>query len=345
MMKNTICLNPKYSTTRRLVNEEDDTIRNFLPKNPNRKSEGGLRTQGYFKRSYTKKPLISIVTVVYNGEKFLEEAIESVINQEYDNIEYIVIDGASSDKSIEIIKKYEDQIDYWVSEPDEGQSDAFIKAFKLTSGDFVTWLNADDILLPCAINNLVKEINKDPAIRWYMGNTVHIDTENKIIKCRMGESSNRLLPKLGILNTYGPSTFFHKDLLSSVKGIDRNIHLRMDTDLWLQFYAIGARYKRLKNYTWAFRHHEDSKTMGNKQNKRGDVVDRGYKQYHKEVQYMCQKHKHCKNKFVRIIGIAILSLLRITSFNYIKGIVHTTVYKNKKYTELIKSTQCKEGTV
>ena len=102
-----------YSTTQLLTKEipvlkdsTEDKLETvlFLLENKSRKAEGGLRTKGYFKKSYPDKPLISIVTVVYNGEKFLEEAIESVLNQNYDNIEYIIIDGGSTDKTIDIIK-------------------------------------------------------------------------------------------------------------------------------------------------------------------------------------------------------------------------------------------------
>jgi len=117
----------------------------FLPEGKGWKGKGGLRDQGYFKNSYKNKPLISIVTVIFNGKKFLEETILSVINQSYDNVEYIVIDGGSTDGSINIIKKYEDKIDYWVSEQDRGIFHAMNKGALLSSGDFVYYLNAGDM--------------------------------------------------------------------------------------------------------------------------------------------------------------------------------------------------------
>ena len=90
------------------------------------------------------KPLISIITVVYNGEKYLEETIQSVINQTYDNVEYIIIDGRSTDGTLEIIKKYEDRIDYWVSEKDKGIYDAMNKGIELSTGDWINFMNAGD---------------------------------------------------------------------------------------------------------------------------------------------------------------------------------------------------------
>ncbi|MDJ0561528.1 MAG: glycosyltransferase, partial [Microcystis sp. M53599_WE4] len=119
-----INLNHNFSTTRKLTS---DPLQYpiLYPPNLERKGEGGLRSQGYFKQSYDEAsglsdnlplPLVTIITVVFNGEKHLEQTIQSVINQTYDNVEYIVIDGGSTDGTVDIIRKYENQIDYWVSE-------------------------------------------------------------------------------------------------------------------------------------------------------------------------------------------------------------------------------------
>ena len=99
-------------------------------------AEGGLRTKGNLKKSNNINPLVSIVTVVLNGEKYLESTIQSIVGQSYENMEYIIVDGGSSDKTINIIKKYENKIDYWVSEQDKGISDAFNKGVKYAKGDY-----------------------------------------------------------------------------------------------------------------------------------------------------------------------------------------------------------------
>jgi len=113
----------------------------------NGRLEGGLRIRGLFNRESTPdRPLVSIITVCRNSEKYLEQTIQSIINQTYDNIEYIIIDGASTDGTLDIICKYNDYIAYWVSEPDKGIYDAMNKGSKIASGDYALYLNSDDYL-------------------------------------------------------------------------------------------------------------------------------------------------------------------------------------------------------
>jgi len=160
--------NASYSTTRMLIQEMPVLVNNydnafetvlFLPGNKNSKAEGGLRTKGYFKKSYEHKPLISIVTVVYNGEKYLEQTIQSVINQSYDNVEYIVIDGGSTDGTLDIVKKYVHAIDYWVSEPDKGIYDAMNKGISIFSGDWINFMNAGDTFLSeNTVENIIGQV-------------------------------------------------------------------------------------------------------------------------------------------------------------------------------------------
>lgn len=140
-------MSTEYSTTRKLTREKPKNIYS-LPLCNSRISEGGLRTKGLYKQSSENCPLITVITVVFNGEQHLEETILSVINQNYDNVEYIIIDGGSADGTVELIKKYEDQIDYWVSEEDKGIYDAMNKGWALANNDSrVLYLGAGDKVL------------------------------------------------------------------------------------------------------------------------------------------------------------------------------------------------------
>ena len=143
-------------------------FRKFLDKNSNRIFEGGKR----FNKEYIKTnndPLISIITVVKNKSKYIQETINSIKNQKYKNIEYIIVDGVSEDGSIEIIKKNIDSIDYFVCEPDLGNYDAINKGISLSTGELIGIVNADDILLPDATLILLEYYKKYPKIDFFFG--------------------------------------------------------------------------------------------------------------------------------------------------------------------------------
>ena len=151
------------------ISNEKIIFRDFLEANNSKKFEGGLRFKKNFKSSKPNCPVVTIITVVKNNEKYIEETIKSVLNQKYKNIEYIIVDGNSSDGTVEIIKKYENSIDYIVSENDLGLYDAFNKGISISKGDLIGMVNSDDILLPDAIEILVKYYNKYPNIDFFFG--------------------------------------------------------------------------------------------------------------------------------------------------------------------------------
>jgi glycosyltransferase involved in cell wall biosynthesis len=128
---------------------------------------GGLRNKGILKKSKANKPLITVITVVYNGQKTVRQTIESVLNQTYDNIEYIIIDGGSTDNTLNIIGEYEDRIDFWVSEPDNGIYFAMNKAIKLSNGDYIGLLNSDDWYELDACEIIAERINATNVDVYY----------------------------------------------------------------------------------------------------------------------------------------------------------------------------------
>ena len=131
--------------------------------------DGGNRKKKIFKQEKLDKPLISIITAVYNSEKHLEECLISLHKQSYQNFEHILVDGGSSDNSLNIIKKYEDKIDYWSSKKDKGIYDAFNFGMQLSKGSYLGFLNSDDVLLPNALETLVKYIKNNPKKDFIFG--------------------------------------------------------------------------------------------------------------------------------------------------------------------------------
>ena len=144
-------------------------FKKFLDKNPNRKFEDGKRLKNSENISTISNPKISIITVIKNKSNFIEETILSVKNQKYKNIEHIIIDGGSTDGSLEIIKKYIEDIDYFVSEPDKGNYDAINKGLSVCTGDLIGIVNADDILLPDATSILVNYYNQYQDVDFFFG--------------------------------------------------------------------------------------------------------------------------------------------------------------------------------
>lgn len=143
-----LCLNKKYSTIRSILKKD--------PEENNYSNSGGLRKNGYFKSNTSGNPVITVITVVFNGEKELENTILSVLEQSYNNIEYIIIDGASTDATLEIINKYSNLIDLWISEPDKGIYDAMNKACALASGKGLIFLNSGDSFVGDIFNEKTK---------------------------------------------------------------------------------------------------------------------------------------------------------------------------------------------
>lgn len=231
-------------------------------------------------------PLLSIVIVNYNYGRFLEDAINSVLLQRMGKeIELIVCDAMSTDNSIDIIKKYarglppgvhrskydianslEDdstQITWWCSEKDKGQSDAFNKGFSHASGRFLTWLNADDVLLPGAVLALKNASEKHPNVDWFGGGAIYFDGETGL-GFRKSVLPNTLIQRLLKVPSWcrvdAPSTFFDRRLFEQSRKLDISLGYVMDIDLWLQFCEMGKALCHINQYMWGFRLHQESKT-------------------------------------------------------------------------------------
>lgn len=205
---------------------------------------------------------ISIVMPSFNQARFVQAALNSIFDQSYTNWEILFIDGGSTDGTMEIVERYRDRLAYCVSEADNGQSDALRKGFYRASGDVLTWLNTDDLLLPGALNEVEQAFRARADRSWVFGNVIWIDADDKILKCWRGEGYTPGWPRLGLLAAGGPSAFFLRELYERVGGINLNLHYQMDTELWWRFAMAGEHFFRIQGYTWALRLHEDAKVSG-----------------------------------------------------------------------------------
>ncbi len=181
-----------------------------------------------------EQPLVSIVTPSFNQAGFLEETIRSVLEQDYPNLEYIIIDGGSTDGSLEIIQKYADRINSWVSEPDRGQTDAINKGFARARGDILAWLNSDDRYRPGAIGEAVAFLKDHPQAGLVYGDANLIDEGGNIIgKFPAAQTDYRKLQR-GYVHIPQQSAFFRGELWRKVGPLDASFYFAMDYDLWVR---------------------------------------------------------------------------------------------------------------
>lgn len=202
----------------------------------------------------------SIIVPSFNSERYIAEALNSVLAQDYENIELIVMDGASRDETLKILENYRELITILVSEPDEGQSDAFNKGFGLASGDFFIWLNSDDMLVPGILKRAGAYLSDHPDCKWLTFNTIFIDSDTNIDFCYKGVSWSDFCVEGKGPQVDCPTSIFHRDLFLNSNGFDQRLNFAMDIDLWYQFLGMGQRWHRLNLYGYAFRMHGGSKT-------------------------------------------------------------------------------------
>ena len=209
------------------------------------------------------KPWISVVVPSYNQAQFVEQTLQSLLEQSSPGLEIIVVDGGSTDGSVDIIRRYESRLAYWVSEKDRGQSHALNKGFAKASGVWLGWLNSDDLLLPGALAALHAGILAEPNREWWIGGGYFIDEH--------GQKLSDYNPPHGLVKAADlsdwrkfwfaqPGTFFSRDLFERAGAqVNETLHYAMDLELWLRLLRLAAP-GMLKGQISGYRLHSEAKT-------------------------------------------------------------------------------------
>jgi GT2 family glycosyltransferase len=183
--------------------------------------------------------LVSIITPSYNQAPFLEQTIQSVLEQEYPHIEYIVVDGGSTDDSVEVIKTYADRLAYWISERDSGQAEAINKGFARANGEIVAWLNSDDYYLQQTISSVVRCFEQNPDVVMVYGNMLAVDGNGQTINLLKYKQLS--LEDLLCFQIIGqPSVFFRRSALEKAGWLDPTFHFMLDHHLWIRLAQLGG---------------------------------------------------------------------------------------------------------
>jgi len=228
-------------------------------------------------------PLVTIVTPSLNQAQFLEDTMLSVMAQDYTAVEYIVMDGGSSDGSVEIIRRYQDRLAYWVSEPDTGQSSAINKGFAHGTGTILGWLNADDLLAPSAVSIVARFFEAEPDVGLVYGDRVEIDAKGKTIRyLRCPPHDPEMFRKDVTLPQ--ETVFFRREVFKAAGGLDEGLHFAMDLDLWCKIARV-ARMRHIPTFLACFRRHVRSKSVVY-----GAAEDATHRRYHEERELVMKRH-------------------------------------------------------
>src|SRR3989339_325296 len=291
-----------------------------------------VHAYSYSPKSLKKKissldnPLVSIITPSYNQGEFIEDTIKSVLNQSYKNIEYIIIDGGSTDNTLDIIKKYAEKYPkqiQWVSEKDHGQSNAINKGLKRTTGDIVAWLNSDDIYNPQAVKKIVSFFKTNSDIFFVHGQGYHVDRNGKYIENYPSKECGyvELQPTCPICQ---PTAFWRCEILDKIGYLDEDLNYAMDYDYWIR---ISKKYKLgfIPDHLASTRFYAETKTSGQSKQCHKEILKIINSHYESVHAHWIYAYAHTykgvasndKKSILRNLWAAII-LVTISSYNFLK---------------------------
>ena len=205
-------------------------------------------------------PKVSIITPSYNQGRYIKRTIESVLSQSYENIEYIIMDGGSSDNTVDILEQYNDKL-IWISEKDNGQTHAINKGINASSGEIIAYLNSDDVYLPGTIEKIVQEFNNRPDVDFLYGDFWGIDKDdNTLSKVKTIPFDNNILIYDANFICQ-PASFYRKRLFDAIGLFDDSLHFLMDYEFFLRAAKRRCVIQLYPDYLAAIRFHDDCKTL------------------------------------------------------------------------------------
>jgi glycosyltransferase involved in cell wall biosynthesis len=254
-------------------------------------------------------PRITIVMPSLNQSGYIEESIQSILDQHYPNLELLILDGGSTDGSQEKIKSYSNHLVYWHSHRDAGQTDALIQGFSRATGELMGWLNSDDILLPGALFQVAQAFKSHPKGDIFTGNILIIDENGKIIRCLRTPLTATLYARYGYFAMAQPGSFFTRKEYEAVGGLHIELNSIMDADLYFRMLNNHAQYVKINAWLSGFRLHPLSKT----------VLQRSKS----ETEFELARHKYLPWVKPSRVGRYLYVCIQMLNGNYLRMIIDT----------------------
>lgn len=268
-----------------------------------------------------KYPKISIVIPTFNQGQFIEETILSIVSQNYPSLELLIMDGGSTDGTIDIIKKYDKQIDFWRSERDAGQTEAIINGLIMASGDILGWVNSDDLLLKKSLYKIAGAYKDKPESGFFGGDCIYIDEQGFIIRVKKLTPHAEWFVRRG-RGVISPDWFFTREAYNQVGGLNPELHYVMDTDLLFRMVREGMKFTYIPQPIVAFRIHPRAKTVSQR-----DAV-------HQEWITLFSRYKKDIHSFFPIRSLKwIYRVMQLFNGNFILRFLQSSRYRGKHWKE------------
>ena len=263
---------------------------------------------------------ISVIIPSYNQGHFIEKTILSVLDQSYKKVELIIIDGGSTDNTADILQKYDPGISYWRSEKDKGQSHAFNKGLEIASGDYIGWINSDDVYYPGTFEAVIENLSSDPQTDVLFGDYDYIDeTDNLIHRKKEIQFNPSEAYWTGKCNHANLAGFFKRKCFEKAGPLDESLHYAMDYDLYLRFGLMNCRFVQIRRPLGAYRIHSGSKTKQSRDKMLAEVslVQKKY-----QTSFPCKLPEEFYCLYYRSSGIIKKTIGGCYSLKSISGIRH-----------------------